>query len=193
MVDWLWHPSERRPRVLTQAAKRAIIEIFPWLELIEFTPGGTITPFSSPTTAFKQSLSDDLKSLSNSRWTIQTPLLSHITRISSAHVLSQQRRFRRIDRQSITKTTLAFKAIASTQRVCPVDETPDFRAEKREIFNTFADAIRSELSSARSFDVIVHELSHHADGSTNRQTHCVEVLIAALQQAIYVGSKHYRY
>ncbi len=185
--DWLGHPTDSRPKAFAQAAKRAIAEISPWLELTDFTPSKTTT--APPNNAFEQSLSTGLKSPSNSRWTMQTPLISHITRISSAHVLSKQHPPQRTGKQTITQTILAFKSIASTQRVCPIDKTPNFQTENREIFNAFADTIRRDLPNARGFDIIVHELHHHTDDPTNRQKQCLRMLISALQQAIYVGSK----
>ncbi len=188
--DWLWHLINSCPKACVQAAKRAITEIFPWLELTDFIASSSATTPSPPTTVLKQNLSAGLKSPSSSLWTLQTPLTSHITRISSTHVVANQQRFQKIGRPSITQATLAFKAIARTQRVCPIDKTPDFRTENREIFNAFADTIRRDLLNARGFDVIVHGLTHQTAGPTNRQTHCLNALNSALQQAINISSKH---
>ena len=205
--DWLWHPIDSRPSAFTRAAARAIADILPWLELTNFvdyrtSPSPTaISPF--PSHIFEQSpigaSSDNrLQPSLNSRWTIKTPLISHVTRVSGAHLLSVERS-RLIGHHSAIQTTLSFKAIASTQRVCPVDKLLDFRMDNGEILNSFADNIRNDLPNARGFDVMVQQLMYQTSGQSEnrskeakaRRAHCLNALNRTLQQAINVGSKSY--
>ncbi|MEO0394552.1 MAG: hypothetical protein AAF243_01040 [Cyanobacteria bacterium P01_A01_bin.137] len=205
--DWLWHPIDSRPSAFTRAAARAIAEILPWLELTTFVGHSTS---NSPTAAppfpshiFEQSpisssSGNRLQPSLNSRWTIRTPLISHITQVRGAHLLSVERS-RLVGHQSVIQTTLSFKAIASTQRVCPVDKLLDFRIDNGEILNSFADNIRSELPNARGFDVMVQQLMYQTSGPSEdrakeakvRRIHCLNALTRTLQQAINVGSKSY--
>ncbi|MEL6334361.1 MAG: hypothetical protein AAFQ76_17435 [Cyanobacteria bacterium J06626_26] len=205
--DWLWHPIDSRPRTFTRAAAMALAEILPWLELTTFVGHGTS---NSPTAAppfpshvFEQSAIDAssgnrLQPSLNSRWTIKTPLISHVTRVRETHLLPAERS-RLVGHQSVTQTTLSFKAIANTQRVCPVDKLLEFRMDNGEILNSFADAIRNDLPNARGFDVMVRQLMYQTSGqsetplkkSNARQVHCLNALTHTLQQAINVGSKSY--
>lgn len=201
--DWLWHPVDSSPRAFTQAAEFATTQIRPWLSPIEFAPDASAikTEPHFPDTIFEHHPISPhktlpLQSLKASRWTIKTPLISHVTSVRSTSLFSCDRTIQQ--RFVETQATLSFKTIASTQQVCPVDKLSEFHPENREILIAFADNIRQQMPNARGFDVLVKELIYKANNvgskkpKASRQTSCLAILTAALQQAINlfgVGSK----
>lgn len=203
--DWLWHPIDSKPGAFTRAAARAIAEILPWLELTTFVGHSksssptAVSPFPSNIFEPNPMVADSnnhLQPCLNSRWTIKTPLISQVTRVREAH-LQSVKHDRLVGHQSVTQTTLSFKAIANTQRVCPVDKLLEFRMDNGKILNSFADTIRNDLPNARGFDVMVQQLLYQTSGQSEdplkaakaRQVNCLNALTRALQQAINVGSK----
>ena len=200
---WRWHPNVANPRTFTRAAAIATTQILPWLSPTDFIPGpetqaSTIVSIS-PQTIFKHNpiSSARIKPLhppAGSRWTLKTPLISHITQIRDAHFFSPNQT---TQNQFIeAQTTLSFKSIANTQRVCPVDKLPQFHRENGEIFNNFADIIYRQIPNARGFDVMIQQMTYGSDNRENRsrslrRTNCLAMLTAALQQAINIRSHSY--
>ncbi|MEM9483034.1 MAG: hypothetical protein AAGA83_05020 [Cyanobacteria bacterium P01_F01_bin.116] len=203
--NWLWHPVDSRPKAFTRAAEIATTAILPWLSRKDFledaAPQETKISPPFPSNIFEHcpvrpTGIPHLYPPTTACWTVKTPLISHITRLQGAHLLSTNTNtpHRLIGSSIVTETTLSFKSIASTQRVCPVDKLPEFHREHREIFNTFADTIRSQLPNARGFDIMVQQLNHHSNSSHSKQqkspkfyqARCLAILTAALQQAINV-------
>ncbi|MEA5464385.1 hypothetical protein [Leptothoe sp. PORK10 BA2] len=201
--DWLWHPIDSRPSAFTQAAAKALAELWPWLELTPFVapiaPTGPPATPPFPSKRFERHpithCNNHLQAPIEGRWTIKTPLISHVTRVVGSHWLAVDHppKNRLVGSQSITQTTISFKAIASTQKVCPVDKLPEFRKDNGEIFHTFSDSIRHHLPNARGFDIMVQELMYQTGDHPGpaRSTQCLQMLTQALQQAINVGGKSY--
>lgn len=197
--DWLWHPVDSRSRLFKDAAKKAVIEAMPWLSSKNFLEDPkAITPIATPpfsSNIFEQkplAYSHMLENLQSSgRWTLKTPLISHITQISTQPTAKVRRLKHLRLSQTMTQTTLSFKSIAPSHRVCPVDKLPVFQAGNGEIFNIFAKHIHRDLPNARGFDIMIQQLTYQTNHQNPRarKADCLRSLTYALQQAVNVGQQ----
>lgn len=212
LCDQLWHPVDSRPRAFTDAATQATVEVLQWVGVKPFAMGGVNPeaiaekpPF--PNAGFERqdfwARDRTLCAPTNvPRWTVTTPLVSHVTLAKqaflrkSSHQLTPDGPLMGAGLQ--TQVTLFLKAIAPTSLVCPSDKLPEFRADNIGIFNAFADAIRTELPNARGFEVLVQQLNHpmtaqnrniapSQSAQATRSRCCLSTLKFALQQAVNVA------